>query len=394
MKKGLAVILASVLSLGSLVGSEAASSYHKEFRTEKVNKHVVRNDSNYKQEFMKILKNPERYNIGNIKSVMISPKKCKFLYSLYDIDRDNIPELIMMAEAVEENNMIYASIYKYSNGRVYRIVDGDYMDGVASVGGYRGGIVKTKSNTGLIRSELSSGTGEYSISKLTISKNKKGNGFYLKEIARYEGRMDQDNSNNKLKNDIGKEFDVYPVSNLGILNQYGNKGKTTQKKSPTNKVSHKNKNVNKNSISKKTKVSGKKIDKKKVKVNKPAVNKYNGRLEGKLLLLNRQQLLRLQKISEPNPGTVDNSLYVILKLNKPTNSYGVNYAGDMIYGKGIKLVSIIDDNNNVSKVRNKYSKYNNKNVVIEYNTKKFNFPSDTGLPLGEPIVIINNIKLK
>lgn len=99
-------------------------------------------------------------------------------------------------------------------------------------------------------------------------------------------------------------------------------------------------------------------------------------VRGKVYVVNHKQLLKLQGIREPNPGSDYGETYVVLKLDKPISIVATKGDGRGTRRGKAKMINLVG-----SKAA---KKYNGKYITIAVHKDYMGWPSGTSLPLGEP----------
>ena len=137
-------------------------------------------------------------------------------------------------------------------------------------------------------------------------------------------------------------------------------------------------NASKKADSKKS-ASGESLD------SKIKAEKASGRqvVSGTVKVLSYNQVLEAQNIQDPNPGSSDpNQTFMILILDNKT-SVTLPHSGDMgnpPHPSDATMMAF-DDGSQAKQIMEKYV---NKKVYVSFIVNDGFFPSDTGLPLGEP----------
>ena len=111
---------------------------------------------------------------------------------------------------------------------------------------------------------------------------------------------------------------------------------------------------------------------------------------GTVRVLSHEELLQLQGISDPNPGTDGGSTYVVLVFDGPTDVYG-DLSGDpgqaTLQANMLSLathwVSAYGSNDNDTSAIDVWRPYDGQSVTVALHFLPV-FPSDTRMPVGEP----------
>lgn len=326
--------------------------------------------------YKKVLANADKYKLNEADSE-IDTSKSKYSYALVNMSDRDIPELVL------RKNYKYVSCSKVfaANKDYSDVVSSNDLicDGVGSAGGFRASLSQYADSNSLRYVEWSSGTGDTEAYKVTMN------------IA----------DNNPLKQEkywSGTIFDL-PKQNIKDINFVSTEDTTlldnlAKTEDNTYKKSVSNKGGDSNSEDKDSKKSGKKSSKKANSKkaasgesldSKIKAEKASGRqvVSGTVKVLSYNQVLEAQNIQDPNPGYSDpNQTFMILILDNKT-SVTLHHSGDMgnpPHPSDATMMAIEDG----SQVKQIMEKYVNKKVYVSFTVNDGVFPSDTGLPLGEP----------
>lgn len=326
--------------------------------------------------YKKVLANADKYNLNEADSE-IDTSKSKYSYALVNMSDRDIPELIL------RKNYKYVSCSKVfaANKNYSDVVSSNDLicDGVGDIGGFRASLSQYADSNSLSYVEWSSGTGDTEAYKVTMNI---ADSNPLKKEKYWSGIItDLPKQNTKNINFVSTD-DTTLLDNLAKTedNTYektvSNKGGDSNSEDKDSKKS--GENASKKADSKKS-ASGESLD------SKIKAEKASGRqvVSGTVKVLSYNQVLEAQNIQDPNPGSSDpNQTFMILILDNKT-SVTLPHSGDMgnpPHPSDATMMAF-DDGSQAKQIMEKYV---NKKVYVSFIVNDGFFPSDTGLPLGEP----------
>lgn len=326
--------------------------------------------------YKKVLANADKYNLNEADSE-IDTSKSKYSYALVNMSDRDIPELIL------RKNYKYVSCSKVfaANKDYSDVVSSNDLicDGVGDIGGFRASLSQYADSNSLSCVEWSSGTGDTEAYKVTMNI---ADSNPLKKEKYWSGIItDLPKQNTKNINFVSTD-DTTLLDNLAKTedNTYektvSNKGGDSNSEDKDSKKS--GENASKKADSKKS-ASGESLD------SKIKAEKASGRqvVSGTVKVLSYNQVLEAQNIQDPNPGSSDpNQTFMILILDNKT-SVTLPHSGDMgnpPHPSDATMMAF-DDGSQAKQIMEKYV---NKKVYVSFIVNDGFFPSDTGLPLGEP----------
>ena len=337
--------------------------------------------------YKKVLANADKYKLNEADSE-IDTSKSKYSYALVNMSDRDIPELIL------RKNYKYVSCSKVfaANKDYSDVVSSNDLicDGVGSAGGFRAVVSQYADSNSLSYVEWSSGTGDTGAYKVTMDIEDSNP---LKQEKYWSGIITD------LPKQNIKDINFVSTDDTTLLDNLAKTEDNTYKKSVSNKGSDSNsedKDSNK-SEKKSDKKASKKADSKKAASgesldSKIKAEKASGRqvVSGTVRILSYNQVLEAQNIQDPNPGYSDtNQIFMILILDNKT-SVTLHHSGDMgnpPHPSDATMMAIEDG----SQAKQIMEKYVNKKVYVSFIVNDGFFPSDTGLPLGEPR--LHNLKV-
>lgn len=341
--------------------------------------------------YKKVLANADKYNLNEADSE-IDTSKSKYSYALVNMSDRDIPELIL------RKNYKYVSCSKVfaANKDYSDVVSSNDLicDGVGSAGGFRAVVSQYADSNSLSYVEWSSGTGDTEAYKVTMNI---ADSNPLKQEKYWSGIITD------LPKQNIKDINFVSTDDTTLLDNLAKTEDNTYEKTVSNKGSYSNsedkdsKKSGEKDGKKASKKASKKADSKKAASgesldSKIKAEKESGRqvVSGTVKVLSYNQVLEAQNIQDPNPGYSDtNQIFMILILDNKT-SVTLHHSGDMgnpPHPSDATMMAIEDG----SPAKQIMEKYVNKKVYVSFIVNDGFFPSDTGLPLGEPR--LSNLKV-
>lgn len=320
--------------------------------------------------YKKVLANADKYNF-NEADLKIDASQSKYSYALVNMSDRDIPELVL------RKNLEGISLLKFfaANKDYSDVVSSDDLisSGVAS--GIRVSVSQYADSNSLSYVEWSSGTGDTEAYKVTMNI---ADSNPLKKEKYWSGIITD------LPKQNVKDINFVSTDDTTLLDNLAKTEDNTYKKSVSNKGG------DSDSEDKDSKKSSKKTDSKKAASgesldSKIKAEKASGRqvVSGTVKVLSYNQVLEAQNIQDPNPGSSDpNQTFMILILDNKT-SVTLPHSGDMgnpPHPSDATMMAF-DDGSQAKQIMEKYV---NKKVYVSFIVNDGFFPSDTGLPLGEP----------
>lgn len=326
--------------------------------------------------YKKVLANADKYNLNEADSE-IDTSKSKYSYALVNMSDRDIPELIL------RKNYKYVSCSKVfaANKDYSDVVSSNDLicDGVGDIGGFRASLSQYADSNSLSYVEWSSGTGDTEAYKVTMNiadSNPLKKEKYWSEIITDLPKQNTKNINFVSTDDTTLLDNLAKTEDNTYKKTVSNKGGDSNSEDKDSKKS--GENASKKADSKKS-ASGESLD------SKIKAEKASGRqvVSGTVKVLSYNQVLEAQNIQDPNPGSSDpNQTFMILILDNKT-SVTLPHSGDMgnpPHPSDATMMAF-DDGSQAKQIMEKYV---NKKVYVSFIVNDGFFPSDTGLPLGEP----------
>lgn len=326
--------------------------------------------------YKKVLANADKYNLNEADSE-IDTSKSKYSYALANMSDRDIPELILRKNyKYVSRSKVFAANKDYSD-----VVSSNDLicDGVGDIGGFRASLSQYADSNSLSYVEWSSGTGDTEAYKVTMNI---ADSNPLKKEKYWSGIITD------LPKQNTKNINFVSTDDTTLLDNLAKTEDNTYKKTVSNKGGDSNsedkdskksgENASKKADSKKS-ASGESLD------SKIKAEKASGRqvVSGTVKVLSYNQVLEAQNIQDPNPGSSDpNQTFMILILDNKT-SVTLPHSGDMgnpPHPSDATMMAF-DDGSQAKQIMEKYV---NKKVYVSFIVNDGFFPSDTGLPLGEP----------
>ena len=337
--------------------------------------------------YKKVLANADKYKLNEADSE-IDTSKSKYSYALVNMSDRDIPELIL------RKNYKYVSCSKVfaANKDYTDVVSSNDLicDGVGSAGGFRASLSQYADSNSLRYVEWSSGTGYTEAYKVTMNIEDSNP---VKQEKYWSGIITD------LPKQNTKDINFVSTDDTTLLDNLAKTEDNTYEKTVSNKGG--NSNSEDKDSKKSGKKYGKKADKKADKKSSKKANskkaasgesldskikaeKASGRqvVSGTVKVLSYNQVLEAQNIQDPNPGSDTNQTFMILILDNKT-SVTLHHSGDIgnpPHPSDATMMAIEDG----SQAKQIMEKYVNKKVYVSFTVNDGVFPSDTGLPLGEP----------
>lgn len=327
--------------------------------------------------YKKVLANADKYKLNEVDSE-IDTSQSKYSYALVNMSDRDIPELVL------RKNLEGIALLKFfaANKDYSDVVSSDDLIGSGVASGIRASVSQYADSNSLSYVEWSSGTGDTEAYKVTMNI---ADSNPLKQEKYWSGII-----TDLPKQDV-KDINFVSTDDTTLLDNLAKTEDNTYEKTVSNKGGDSNSEDkdSKKSEKKADKKSSKKADSKKAASgesldSKIKAEKASGRqvVSGTVRVLSYNQVLEAQNIQDPNPGSDLNQTFMILILDNKT-SVTVLHVGDMSnspHPNDATMMAIEDG----SQARQIMEKYINKKVYISFTVKDGVFPSDTGLPLGEP----------
>lgn len=252
---------------------------------------------------------------------------------------DDVPSLLLEQDTALGISSVL--IFKYDvDGRTVVQASDTLMEGVAGFGGYRGSLSAAGDGNGLLSTEFSSGSGEGSTSRVTLDGDK------LQSEIIWEGYVFDDTD--KTAEEIGFiNIDWHDVSDASALD-----GWTPDAPQPAPAPVEPS--------------------------AEPAVPVTDGDrivFTGTLGSYSYSEVLALQELDDPNPGSDRGETYWIIVLDTPQNMALRSYGGDGYEGE-VSLVNVTGADG--------LEQYDGQRLTVSIDADSTWWPSDTSLPLGQP----------
>lgn len=266
-----------------------------------------------------------------------------YKYALAHMNDDDIPELL-----IEKNDTYsgvgYSKVFYYDETSNQLLSPEETIPaGVAGAGGFRGGIAASNKKDGLLCYQGSSGTGEFTLMRLNLEVKDGVAVLKTTTLKDFTLGLDQDVYD-------GEEIEIlwYEMKDLSALEDL-----------------------------KKGTLDLTKVPKKQEEVQEAVVDNITV-FEGTLNYLSYNEVLALQGIEDPNGGFVDpNEQYAILVFDQDVTLTATSGDGQGSYTNAAKMIKLDSFTEGEA--------YNGKRIKVKITDMYW--PSDTGLPLGEPYAI-------
>ena len=268
-----------------------------------------------------------------------------FSYSLVNMTTDDLPQLLVRATGSSDawNGTEIVRVFSYDADADTLIAPAtDITIGVAGSGGFRGGLSYSACGNGLLLSELSSGTGQGSISRLALE----GDSLAKTFVAPVD--LSSDSAIDSVLNNEGKDIDWIDASDLSVI-------ETLEKGDWTSTVS------SESDVASDAQAAG--------------LSTFTGTVR----ILDADGLCNLQGQANPNPGVADTSNYVVLDLGSEQQMSAMSGDGSSMR-EGTASLLLLDRTDS----GRSWDSLDGKTVTVAVDAGKCYWPSDTSLPLGAP----------
>ena len=255
-----------------------------------------------------------------------------------------VPALLLEQDTYFGISNVLVFQYEPDSGQVIR-ADGIMSEGVASAGGYRGGLAAAGDGNGILSTEFSSGTGMGSTSRITLDGN------LLQTAVLWEGNIFEDTD--QTGDEVGfVEIGWHDIADLSGLDSWtpgadvpAPRPEPTQPPTPATLP-----------------VDGNRI------VFTGTIDSYT-----------YDEVLALQGESDPNPGPYNVErewIFHLIVLDTPQTMELLSGSGAGSRSGTVSLISIVD----VAGIE----QYDGQHLIFSIDPSWTMWPSDTSLPLGEP----------
>lgn len=249
---------------------------------------------------------------------------------------DDVPTLLL--EQGTTFGVYHALVFSYDvDGKTVVQASDTLMEGEATMGGFRGSLAMMGDGNGIRALELSSGGGDMTISRVTLD------GSTLVRETAWEGRIDQ------MPDEMGSftQIDWHDVSDASALDSW------TPDAAPS-------------------------VPAPAEPGEEPAAPVTDGDqivFTGTLGAYSYSEVLALQGLDDPNPGSDRGEMYWLIVLDTPQNMALRSYGGDGYEGE-VSLVNVTGADG--------LEQYDGQRLTVSIDANSIWWPSDTSLPLGQP----------
>lgn len=252
---------------------------------------------------------------------------------------DTVPALLLEQDTTFGISSVLVFQYDADSKTVLQ-ASGTLMEGVASAGGYRGGLSAAGDGNGLLSTEFSSGSGQGSTSRVTLDA-----GALQSEVI-WEGNIFDDTD--KTVENIGSiDLDWHDISDASALS-----GWTPDAPQPVPAPAEPD--------------------------GDPTQLPTDGDrivFRGTLGAYSYSEVLALQNLPDPNPGSDRGETYWLIVLDAPQKMPLRSYGGDS-YEDEVSLVNVTGADG--------LEQYAGQQLTVSIDAGNTWWPSDTSLPLGQP----------
>lgn len=262
----------------------------------------------------------------------------------------SVPVLLLEQDTSFGISFVLLFQYNTDSDSVLQAVD-TLTEGVGSAGGYRGSLSIAGDGNGLLSTEFSSGTGMGSISRIIPD------GDRLQSETLWQGNIFEDT--NPVNDEIGfREIDWHDIEDTGTLDTW------TPDSFPSESVPANPENTppeeSENTLPAET---------------APLTDGDRIVFSGILGAYSHNDVLALQEISDPNPGTDRGETYWLIVLDSPQNMTLRSGDGTSSYESVVSIINVTGAG---------LEQYNGQHLTVSIDGSNTYWPSDTSLPLGQP----------
>jgi RNA polymerase sigma factor (sigma-70 family) len=305
-----------------------------------------------KEEYMITIQNAGVYEFAEHGSAVPTGN---YRYALVTMDPDDRFPLLLVEQEVADGMYYVLDIGKYDEetGMISAITT-DIQDGVSG-GYYRSAIGIPNSGYGILRTEVMDGSGNTQISQYTLNVDNT-----LRGETVWSGRLDQIPAE-YTANEI-TWYDWTDMSGLdgleNMINLSGNPAETAPESDGTQEQSD----------------PGAAQETPSETALPTDGNRYV--FTGTVNTYSHNEVLALQGISDPNPGSDMGETYTLIVLDTPQSMELMSGGGDGLRSGTVSIIDVTD----VSGIE----QYIGQNLIFSIEPTATYWPSDTSLPLGEP----------
>ena len=273
-----------------------------------------------------------------------------YLYALVQMGpEDTVPTLLL--EQISESffgYFGYARVFQYDpeTGSVHQ-PDDILMEGVASAGGYRGGLEMMGDGNGIRVMEMYSGTGETTLYRVTLE------GDSLVHTVVWEGRFDL-----MPESITAIAINWYAISETGGLDSWTPGANTPAPQPEPEPPSEPEQPPEPEALP----TDGDRI------VFTGTINRYT-----------YDELLALQGMSDPNPGPYNverDWIFHLIVLDNPQDMNLMSGSGDGLRSGTASIIGVFDVDG--------IDQYNGQHLIFSIDPSRSRWPSDVSAPFGEP----------
>lgn len=281
----------------------------------------------------------------------------QFSYALVRATDGDVPTLLLRATGPMESWNGISQIVPLmvdSGAKELVVPEGWYAEGAAGAGGFRGQMSCSAYGDGLLLSEVSSGSGAGTISRIVW------NGHGWEERIACDTQIGANLATDTLISDESVDIPWVDISgddtDLSCLDALEKGSWTPAIEEPESSM-----------------------DEAAEKMGLLVVS-------GTMHRVDRQALLDLQGIEDPNPGTDDASVYAVFVPDEPCEITATSGDG-MGTSTGQASMFLVDSRGDESS----WGAYKDQRVTVALDGTHLHWPSDTSLPVGEPRVMPGGI---
>ncbi|HIV17427.1 MAG TPA: sigma-70 family RNA polymerase sigma factor [Candidatus Alectryocaccobium stercorigallinarum] len=306
-----------------------------------------------KQEYMITIQNAGVYEFAEHGSAVPTGN---YRYALVMMEPDDRFPLLLVEQEVADGMYYVLDIGKYDEETgMISMITTDIQDGVSG-GYYRSAIGIPNSGYGILRTEVMDGSGNTQISQYTLNVDNT-----LRGETVWSGRMDQIPSEYTASEITWYDWtDMSGLDGLeDMINLSGNPSETSPESGGSTQEQSTPGTADESPAETALPTDG---------------NRYV--FTGTINTYSHDEVLALQGISDPNPGSDMGETYSLIVLDTPQSMDLMSGGGDGLRSGTVSIIDVTD----VSGIE----QYIGQNLIFSIEPTATYWPSDTSLPLGEP----------
>lgn len=306
-----------------------------------------------KQEYMITIQNAGVYEFDGAESAVPTGN---YRYALVTMDPDDRFPLLLVEQEVADGMYYVLDIGKYDEETgMISMITTDIQDGVSG-GYYRSAIGIPNSGYGILRTEVMDGSGNTQISQYTLNVDNT-----LRGETVWSGRMDQIPSEYTASEITWYDWtDMSGLDGLeDMINLSGNPSETSPESGGSTQEQSTPGTADESPAETALPTDG---------------NRYV--FTGTINTYSHDEVLALQGISDPNPGSDYGETYRLIVLDTPQSMELMSGSRDGLRSGTVSIIDVTGASG--------LEQYDGQNLIFSIEPTETYWPSDTSLPVGEP----------